>query len=116
VQEAAVDLYKKLTGPAQPPVLPPTVSAVFHFYGKLVDKQTVIGMGTSTNQPLFFEVAGPLTKAELIYAIESTLKLNNIGIVPVDKTTIRTAPIVEALKLKTNSAPTKAVSPPQKGQ
>lgn len=110
--QAAADLYKKLTSPPEPPKFPATVDAVFGFYGKLVDKQPVMGTNIIRNQPLFFNATTPLTKAELIYAIEAMFKLYQIGIVPVDEETIRALPLWEALKLKTNNPPAKANSPP----
>jgi hypothetical protein len=100
--QAAADLYRKVTSPPQPPKLPATVDAVFGFYGKLVD----------LTQPLYFNAATPLTKAELIYAIETMLKLHQIGIVLVDEKTIRALPLRETLKLNTNNPPAKASSPP----
>ena len=42
--------------------------------------------------PMQFHVDTPLTKSELLYAIETTFTLNNLAIIPVDDRTIRLGP------------------------
>jgi hypothetical protein len=48
--------------------------------------------------PIHFHVDTPLTKSELLYAIETTFTLNNLAIIPVDDRTIRLGPIAEVLR------------------
>jgi hypothetical protein len=48
--------------------------------------------------PIHFHVDTPLTKSELLYAIETTFTLNNLAIIPVDDRTIRLGSIAEVLR------------------
>jgi hypothetical protein len=48
---------------------------------------------------IWFHVETPLTKAELLYAIETTFTLNNLAIIPVDEGKIRLGHISETIKL-----------------
>ena len=41
------------------------------------------------DRPIRFHVDTPLTKSELLYAIETTFTLNNLAIIPVDDRRIR---------------------------
>jgi hypothetical protein len=58
------------------------------FYAKISGKAAQPS-GRHSTQQVLFEARTPLTKAELLYAIDSTLALNNLAIVPVDDKTIR---------------------------
>jgi hypothetical protein len=100
--KAVVDLYQELTSPRKAPQFPATVDAMFEFYGRLADRKTV--MGTQTNQIAAFKAVTPLTKPELIYAVETTLKLQNVAIVPVDEKTVRTMNLREARELQKKKA------------
>jgi hypothetical protein len=44
---------------------------------------------------IWFRVETPLTKSELLYAIETTFTLNNLAIIPVDDQRIRLGHISE---------------------
>ncbi len=50
------------------------------------------------DRPIYFHVDTPLTKSELLYAIESTFTLNNLAIIPMDDDRIRLGTISEVLR------------------
>jgi hypothetical protein len=61
---------------------------LLELYARLADKTAVAS--TNTSRPLiYFHVVTPLTRSELLYAIETTLVLNNLAIIPVDDRRIR---------------------------
>lgn len=76
-----------LFGPP-PPAPKPTVDNLIAYYAKLVDR-TFIASKFGGQNPIFFEIRTPLTKAELVYAIEATLALDGLKIVPADNKAIR---------------------------
>jgi hypothetical protein len=70
---------------------------LLELYGCLADKKAVPSRdqdGTS----LWFQIQTPLSKSELLYAIETTLTLNNFLIVPVDDQGIRLGHVGELEK------------------
>jgi hypothetical protein len=50
------------------------------------------------DRPIWFHVDTPLSKSELLYAIETTFTLNNLAIIPVDEDKIRLGHISEVLR------------------
>ena len=61
---------------------------LLELYARLADKTAVV----STNfdrVPVCFHVETPVTRSELLYAIETTISLNNLAIIPVDDRRIR---------------------------
>ena len=78
-----------------PPVRP--AFRLLELYANLTNKKAVPSKqfdGASTP----FRVQTPLSKSELLYAIETTLNLNNLAIVPADDQTIRLGRIGELSK------------------
>jgi hypothetical protein len=77
----------------------PFANRLLKFYADLTDKTTV-------PSPKFdriftpFTVSTPLTREELLYAIETTLALSNLSIVPVDSKSIRLGDISELFQNK----------------
>ena len=53
---------------------------------------------------IWFHVATPLTKGELLYAIETTFALHNLAIIPVDDRRIRVGHISEVLQEQQGAA------------
>jgi hypothetical protein len=49
-------------------------------------------------RPIWFHVQTPLTKSELLYAIDKTFELNGLAIIPVDEHRIRLGALMEVLK------------------
>jgi hypothetical protein len=54
--------------------------------------------------PIWFHVTTPLSKTELLYAIETTFALNNLAITPAEDTKIRLGPYVGPGKSRENAA------------
>ena len=77
-----------------PPAAPATLDDLMAFYAKQQGR-TFQTSPQSANQNFLFAVQTPLTKAELLYAIDSTLALNNLAIVPVDDHTFRLGKLSE---------------------
>ena len=75
----------------------PAGRRLFELYARLADK-TAVPSPKFDGTGLWFHVETPLTKAELLYAIETTFALNNLAIIPVDDHKIRLGHISEALR------------------
>jgi hypothetical protein len=97
-------LYVKLFRQA-PPWTPHPVDRLAAFYAELTDRKAVSSRQLGT-LAVFFEVGSPLTKPEVLYAVETSLALNNLAIVPVDEKTIRVGYISERRKLGKDSPAT----------
>ncbi len=67
---------------------------MLEFYASLAGK-TPEQSDKFDGMPIWFHVETPLTKSELMYAIETTFNLNWLGIVQVDDTRISLARIKE---------------------
>jgi hypothetical protein len=61
---------------------------LLELYAGLVDK-TAMASTNFDRVGILFRVEAPLTRSELLYAIETTLRLNRLAIVPVDERRIR---------------------------
>jgi len=72
---------------------------LFELYARLADK-TAVPSPKFDGIGIWFHVETPLTKAELLYAIETTFALSNLAIIPVDDHKIRLDYISEAKKLR----------------
>jgi hypothetical protein len=77
---------RQVTGSVPPPR--PTADRLGAFYAQLTDQAFVPSGRTDTVQ-ILFQVRNSLTKAELLYAIETTLALNDMAIIPVGGQAIR---------------------------
>lgn len=66
-------------------------------YASLAGK-TAVPSKEFGDRPIYFHVDTPLTKNELLYAIETTFTLNNLAIIPVDDDKIRLGSISEVLR------------------
>jgi hypothetical protein len=76
------------------PAKRPAAQRLFELYARVTDKTTVASpkfYGTG----IWFRVGTPLTRNELLYAIETTFELNNLAIIPVDDRRIRLGHISE---------------------
>ena len=67
---------------------PQSPQRLLEFYARLADK-TAVGSTNFDRVAVIFRVETPLTRSELLYAVESTLRLNRLAIVPVDERRIR---------------------------
>ena len=65
-------------------------------YASLVGKTAVPSKGLD-DRPIYFRVDTPLTKSELLYAIETTFTLNNLAVIPGGDRQVRLGPISEVL-------------------
>jgi hypothetical protein len=75
----------------------PDARRLFELYAGLADK-TAMASPKVDGTSIWFRVETPLTKAELIYAIETTFRLHNLAIIPVDDHKIRLGHISETFK------------------
>lgn len=78
---------RKLFGPPKPPP-PPTADSLVAYYAKLTGKKAVTSPKAG-KMPVEFRIIKSVTKEELLYAIETTLRINGLAIVPVDKNGIQ---------------------------
>ncbi|WP_150107433.1 hypothetical protein [Pedosphaera parvula] len=78
--------YTKLFGDPPDAQPLPVADRLARFYAKLVDK-TYVPSKLGGN-PILFEVRTPPTKEELIYAMETTFRLNHLKIIEVDSNSI----------------------------
>jgi len=104
-REQLAQFYLKVrTKLGYPPPTPPspTVNRLLAFYGKLADRKP-LPSGQIGQQLISFEVKTPLTKAELLYAIEATLALQGVRIEPVDAKSIRAERLSPGTKSQTGS-------------
>ncbi len=74
--------------PARPLTAPANADGLVAFYAGLTGRKPAPSEPFG-RLPIFLKVQTPLTKAELLYAIETTLALNNLAIVPGDGDSIR---------------------------
>jgi hypothetical protein len=74
----------------------PAGRRLFELYARLADK-TAVPSPKFDGTGIWFHVETPLTKAELLYAIETTFTLNNLAIIPVDEGKIRLGHISEGV-------------------
>jgi hypothetical protein len=77
----------------------PAGRRLFELYARLADK-TAVPSPKFDGIGIWFHVDTPLSKSELLYAIETTFTLNNIAIIPVDEDRIRLGHISEGIKLR----------------
>jgi hypothetical protein len=75
---------------------------LLEFYADLAGKTPVPSKNFDAT-PLWFQVETPLTKAELLYAIETSFRLNNLTIIPLEAQKIRLGHINELRKGTTRS-------------
>jgi hypothetical protein len=68
-----------------------SMQRLLELYANLTDKKAESSKDYET-QPVWFHVTTPLSKSELLYAIEATFALNNLAITPVGKNAIRLGP------------------------
>jgi len=87
--------FYEYLNPAKPGRAP--VERLLALYARLTDKTVVVTQRSSQfyGIPVRFQVTTPLTKAELIYAIETTFASNNLAIVPVGEDKVRVGHISE---------------------
>jgi hypothetical protein len=104
IAQAYAKLHTKIFGPPPPPPQP-NVDGLVAFYGKLAGRKPAPSKQFGQH-PVCFEAHTPLTKPELLYAIQTTLALDGLVIVPVDDKTIRAGHISELRKLEKTSPAT----------
>ena len=85
-------------GPGSPPRIPSpsnsTVDDLVAFYAKLIDLEALPEERYGKN-PILFKATTPLTKAELLYALDTTLALNGLTIAHVGDKSIQAAHLAE---------------------
>ena len=79
------------------PAKRPAAQQLFELYARLADK-TAVASTNFDRIPIYFHVETPLTRSELLYAIETTIALNNLAIIAVDDRRIRLGRIEEVLR------------------
>jgi hypothetical protein len=72
----------------------PAGRRLFELYARLADK-TAVPSPKFDGIGIWFHVDTPLSKSELLYAIETTFTLNNLAIIPMDEDKIRLGHISE---------------------
>lgn len=72
----------------------PAGRRLFELYARMADK-TAVPSPKFDGIGIWFHVDTPLSKSELLYAIETTFTLNNLAIIPVDEDKIRLGHISE---------------------
>jgi hypothetical protein len=77
----------------------PAGRRLFELYARLADK-TAVPSPKFDGIGIWFHVDTPLSKSELLYAIETTFTLNNLAIIPMDEDKIRLGHISEVIKLR----------------
>jgi len=83
----------------QPPWTPRPVDQLVEIYADLTDQQAAPSK-IHGQMPVRFDIKTPLTKEELLYAIETTLKLNGLAIARVDGNEIGAISLGEKLRLE----------------
>jgi hypothetical protein len=71
-----------------------SMQRLLELYASLADKKAESSKDYET-QLVWFHVTTPLSKSELLYAIETTFALNNLVITPVGKDAVRLGPNME---------------------
>jgi hypothetical protein len=61
---------------------------LLELYARLADK-TAVASTNFDRVPIVFQLETPLTRSELLYAIETTINLNSLAVIPVDERRIR---------------------------
>lgn len=87
-----------------PPWTPRPVDRLVEFYAELTDQKSVPSK-THGLTPVMFEVTTPLTKEELIYAIETILRLEGLEIAKADKNKIGPVPLGTRPRLDKETTP-----------
>jgi hypothetical protein len=86
-------LYLRVLG-QQPPWTPRPVDKLVEFYAELTEQKA--SASRSHGQiPVLFEITTPLTKQELLYAIETTLNLEGLAITSTGKQQISVISLAE---------------------
>ncbi len=75
----------------------PAGRRLFELYARLAGK-TAVPSPKFDGMGIWFHVETPLTRRELLYAIETTFALNNVAIIPVEDDKVRLGHISELLK------------------
>jgi len=83
----------------QPPWTPRPVDQLVEIYADLSDQNAAPSKIHGQN-PVRFDIRTPLTKEELLYAIETTLKLNGLAIANVEANRISAVSLGEKLRLE----------------
>ena len=83
----------------QPPWTPRPVDQLVEIYADLTDQKAAPSKIYGQN-PIRFDIRTPLTKEELLYAIETTLKLNSLAIANVEANRISAVSLGEKLRLE----------------
>jgi hypothetical protein len=99
-------LYLKFLGdsPPWPPSIPRQVDRLVELYADLKGLKATRS-DTFGQVPVFFEITTPLTEPEVLYAIETTLRLNNLAVVPAGKDSVRAGHISEGRATKQTEPP-----------
>ena len=82
----------------QPPWTPRPTDRLVELYAGLLGKK--VKASPQFAPTIVLAIQTPLTKAEMLYAIETTLALNNLAIVPVGDDSVRLGHISETRKVK----------------
>jgi hypothetical protein len=87
----------------QPPWTPRPVDQLVEIYADLTDQRAAPSRIHGQN-PVRFDISTPLAKEELLYAIETTLKLNGLAIANVEANRISAVSLGEKLRLEREKA------------
>jgi hypothetical protein len=70
---------------------------LLELYADLTDKRAEPSKELGA-RPIWFHIEAPLTKRELLYAIETTFRLNGLAVTPVNDNRIRLDPVSQSGK------------------
>ncbi len=108
IKKLYVTTYTKIWGRPPPTPPPPDLDALVAFYAGLAGKKSVPSPGLGKMR-LAFKAKTPLTKSELLYAIEKVLALSDLEIITLADGSLRARSISKAPQKTppmTNSVPT----------
>ncbi len=87
----------------EPPWTPRPVDRLVEFYAELTD-QKAVSSESCGHWPVLFEVTTLLTKEEVCYAAETTLKLHGFGLLKGEGNSLRAIPLAELRSLRAREA------------
>jgi hypothetical protein len=102
VEQVYTNVRTRLLGPpASPPK--PEVGSLVSYYATLTDTK-VIPSKAFDKYPVLFEIKTPVTKAELLYAIETTLAQSGLAIVRTNENSVQVMPIQEVRNISADTS------------
>jgi len=102
VEQVYTNARNRLLGPpASPPK--PEVGDLVSFYARLTETKPIRSKAFDKS-PILFEIKTPVTREELLYAIETTLAQSGLAIVRTNQNFVQVVAIQELRNVSTNSS------------